>query len=233
MYEFKVWAPRPQRVAVQVGGSVHAMHGPDDCGWWRIQVEAAKPGDDYGFLLDDDPTPYPDPRSMRQPHGVHGLSRIYDQHAFAWTRCALAGTATYRRRHLRAAHRHLHRGGHLRQRHRAAGLSRRAGHHPPRDHAGRVLPRRPWLGLRRRRALRRHRELRRSGRAQALRRRLSRQGPRGPPRRRLQPLRPRRQLHRQVRPLTSRRVTARRGATRSTSKRPAPIRSAASSATTL
>jgi maltooligosyltrehalose trehalohydrolase len=84
MYEFKVWAPRPQRVAVKVGDSVHEMTGPDDCGWWCIQVADAKPGDDYGFLLDDDPTPYPDPRSKSQPHGVHGLSRIYDQHAFSW-----------------------------------------------------------------------------------------------------------------------------------------------------
>ncbi len=84
MYEFKVWAPRPQRVAVQVGDSVHEMSGPDECGWWCAQVETAKPGDDYGFLLDDDPKPYPDPRSKWQPHGVHGLSRIYDQHAFSW-----------------------------------------------------------------------------------------------------------------------------------------------------
>ena len=84
MYEFKVWAPRPQRVAVQVGDAVHEMSGPDECGSWCAQVEAAKPGDDYGFLLDNDPTPYPDPRSMGQPHGVHGLSRIYDQHAFSW-----------------------------------------------------------------------------------------------------------------------------------------------------
>jgi maltooligosyltrehalose trehalohydrolase len=85
MYEFNVWAPRPHRVAVQVGDSVHEMSGPDECGWWCAQIEAAKPGDDYGFLLDDDPKPYPDPRSKWQPHGVHGLSRIYDQHAFSWS----------------------------------------------------------------------------------------------------------------------------------------------------
>ena len=30
---------------------------------------------DYGYLLDDDPDPRPDPRSRRQPDGVHGLSR--------------------------------------------------------------------------------------------------------------------------------------------------------------
>jgi maltooligosyltrehalose trehalohydrolase len=33
------------------------MSGPDERGWWRAQVESANPGDDYGFLLDDDPKP--------------------------------------------------------------------------------------------------------------------------------------------------------------------------------
>jgi maltooligosyltrehalose trehalohydrolase len=40
---------------------------------------------DYAFLIDDDPTPYPDPRSMWQAKGVHGSSRLYDQGAFVWT----------------------------------------------------------------------------------------------------------------------------------------------------
>ncbi len=40
---------------------------------------------DYSFVLDDDPTAYPDPRSAWQPHGVHGASRLYDQRAFAWS----------------------------------------------------------------------------------------------------------------------------------------------------
>src|SRR5947209_8277752 len=84
MHEFAVWAPRPRRIAVQLGDTIHPMTGPDECGWWRAQLQSASPGDDYGFLLDDDPKPYPDPRSQRQPHGVHGLSQIYDQTAFPW-----------------------------------------------------------------------------------------------------------------------------------------------------
>ena len=36
------------------------------------------------FSADDDPTPYPDPRGLRQPHGVHGPSQTYDQQAFEW-----------------------------------------------------------------------------------------------------------------------------------------------------
>jgi maltooligosyltrehalose trehalohydrolase len=47
-------------------------------------VEDAGPGMDYGFQLDDDPATYPDPRSGRQPNGVHGLSQLYDQKTFEW-----------------------------------------------------------------------------------------------------------------------------------------------------
>ncbi len=61
------------------------MQGPDDDGWWWSEVDNAKRGTDYGFLIDDDPKAYPDPRSLWQPQGVHSLSRIYDHTNFAWT----------------------------------------------------------------------------------------------------------------------------------------------------
>ena len=85
MHEFTVWAPLANKVAVRVGDATYAMSGPDDRGWWRTAVEPPGPDADYGFLLDDDLNPYSDPRSLWQPHGVHGLSRLYDQTAFAWT----------------------------------------------------------------------------------------------------------------------------------------------------
>jgi maltooligosyltrehalose trehalohydrolase len=84
MHTFSVWAPRPAKVSVKVNDTVYAMEGPDHRGNWTAQVEAANFGDSYVFLIDDDPTPYPDPRSPWQPHGVHGASRLYDQKAFAW-----------------------------------------------------------------------------------------------------------------------------------------------------
>src|SRR6185437_16695272 len=85
MYEFAVWAPAPNRVQVKVGDGLHAMRGPDDKGWWSAKVEDAGPGTDYGFVLDDDPTVLADPRSLWQPQRVHGMSRVYDHSAFAWT----------------------------------------------------------------------------------------------------------------------------------------------------
>jgi maltooligosyltrehalose trehalohydrolase len=84
MHEFSVWAPWLSRVAVKVGDAAYPMNGPDERGWWKAAVESAGPGTDYAFLVEDDPTPYPDPRSAWQPHGVHGASRVYDHAAFAW-----------------------------------------------------------------------------------------------------------------------------------------------------
>jgi maltooligosyltrehalose trehalohydrolase len=84
MHDFTVWAPKANKVSVKAGDGLHAMEGPDDFGWWRVKVEDAGPGSDYGFQLGDDPAIYPDPRSEWQPNGVHGMSRLYDQKAFEW-----------------------------------------------------------------------------------------------------------------------------------------------------
>ena len=83
MHEFKVWAPFRKQMAVEVAGERHPMRGPDKEGMWRADVDAG-PGTDYAFLIDNDPTPYPDPRGTRMASDVHGPSRIYDQKAFEW-----------------------------------------------------------------------------------------------------------------------------------------------------
>ena len=38
--EFAVWAPIPQRVRLDVDGTLYPMHRGDD-GWWRATVDAA------------------------------------------------------------------------------------------------------------------------------------------------------------------------------------------------
>ncbi len=83
MHEFKVWAPFRKQMAVEVAGERHPMRGPDKEGMWRADVEAG-PGTEYAFVVDSDPTPYPDPRGMRMASDVHGPSQIYDQKAFEW-----------------------------------------------------------------------------------------------------------------------------------------------------
>ncbi len=85
MHRFDVWAPLAKRAAVGVNGTALEMQGPDEQGWWHLDVDEAGPGTDYGYYVDGSETCYPDPRSQWQPNGVHGLSRVYDQSVFAWT----------------------------------------------------------------------------------------------------------------------------------------------------
>lgn len=83
MPEFAVWAPVPRMVRLDVDGALTDMSRTDD-GWWRAVVDC-DPEARYGFVLGDDPTVLPDPRSPRQPDGVHGPSQLWDANAFHWT----------------------------------------------------------------------------------------------------------------------------------------------------
>ena len=107
----EVWAPSAERVQLWVadadpghGRLLPMVRGSD--GWWRS--ESAPSGEfDYGFVLDagdavdgDEFEVRADPRSLRQPHGVHGLSRTFDPSEFAWTDSAwrprtFAGSVIY------------------------------------------------------------------------------------------------------------------------------------------
>ncbi len=98
---FEVWAPRARRVRLALDGAVHPMTSVAG-GWW---APAADPGPvpdgtRYGYLLDDDEQALPDPRSRRQPDGVHGLSATFDAAAHTWgdrgwTGRQLAGATIY------------------------------------------------------------------------------------------------------------------------------------------
>src|SRR5689334_9840202 len=81
---FDVWAPYPSRVRLSVGDEVVEMsQGPDD--WWTPTGEVPVGEVDYGYLLDDSEQVVPDPRSRRQPSGVHERSRTFDPTSFEWT----------------------------------------------------------------------------------------------------------------------------------------------------
>jgi maltooligosyltrehalose trehalohydrolase len=103
MPEVSVWAPNADRVRVAIGEPGLEIGEPDGRGepveypqstttdlqpagggWWRADVAEALPGREYGFLLNDDEQVLPDPRSRRQPRGVHQPSRFYADD-FAWT----------------------------------------------------------------------------------------------------------------------------------------------------
>jgi len=74
----KVGDSTPVKVAMQ----------RDDEGWWIPAEPLPEDGIgkfDYGFVLDDSDTVLPDPRSRRQPNGVHGWSRTFDADQFDWS----------------------------------------------------------------------------------------------------------------------------------------------------
>jgi maltooligosyltrehalose trehalohydrolase len=83
MTEFRVWAPKPGLVRLDVDGEQHPMTRSDD-GWWHATIETS-PDARYGYLLDHDPTVLPDPRSARQPDGVHARSQLWDASGAGWT----------------------------------------------------------------------------------------------------------------------------------------------------
>ncbi len=83
MHTFRVWAPKPAEVTVEIAGVSHEMQRGKS-GWWTAQVEEAKPCTDYGFRLDGGEV-IPDPRSPYQPNGILGLSRLVDHSSFQWT----------------------------------------------------------------------------------------------------------------------------------------------------
>ena len=84
MHSFEVWAPRARKLTLKMKDAASPMSGPDRRGWWKLEVPEAGPDTEYAFQIDEDPAPYPDPRSQWQPHSVHGSSRVYDQSSFKW-----------------------------------------------------------------------------------------------------------------------------------------------------
>ncbi|MFO0907491.1 MAG: malto-oligosyltrehalose trehalohydrolase [Isosphaeraceae bacterium] len=93
---FRVWAPNCRRVdvvlhseATPTGATRNrpALEFPmqsEPDGYFTVDVEAARVGDDYGYRLDGQKV-YPDPASRFQPAGPLGPSRIIDPSAFEWT----------------------------------------------------------------------------------------------------------------------------------------------------
>ncbi|MDP9294609.1 MAG: malto-oligosyltrehalose trehalohydrolase [Actinomycetota bacterium] len=78
---FRVWAPRPERIALRAGGRDHEL---TDAGYGVHEaVLPVAPGEDYVFMIAG--YEVPDPCSRWQPAGLRGPSRVLDTEAFEWT----------------------------------------------------------------------------------------------------------------------------------------------------
>ena len=93
---FRVWAPLAKEVNLEIvlpAGSesthqtpsiaTHPMQPAND-GTFYTEVAGAGAGTLYQFSVDRTPG-RPDPRSLFQPHGVHGPSQVVDRDAYQWT----------------------------------------------------------------------------------------------------------------------------------------------------
>jgi maltooligosyltrehalose trehalohydrolase len=89
----EVWAPRARRVRIAADGVERELARDGD--WWRDDRDLPV-GTRYGFLLDDESAPLPDPRGRALPDGVHGLSEVVELPPPArWAGRELAGGVIY------------------------------------------------------------------------------------------------------------------------------------------
>ncbi len=88
---YDVWGPTAQSMSIVVDGVTVGMRKRDDDWWEPVEHVEWRSGVDYGYRVDGAETAVPDPRSRRQPEGVHGLSRTFDPSEFAWSDDAWAG----------------------------------------------------------------------------------------------------------------------------------------------
>jgi len=77
----RVWAPRPDRVQLDLGEQLLDMTEQDD-GWWESPVDVDH-GAAYALRLDGG-EPRPDPRAVWLPDGVHDPARAYDHDRYRW-----------------------------------------------------------------------------------------------------------------------------------------------------
>ncbi|MBT2532056.1 malto-oligosyltrehalose trehalohydrolase [Arthrobacter sp. ISL-48] len=85
---FDIWAPEAASVTLLANGQQYPMAridaGSGAEGWWSAAGAPADGEVDYGYLLDGDTHPLPDPRSRRLPEGVHALSRTFSPAEHEW-----------------------------------------------------------------------------------------------------------------------------------------------------
>ena len=160
---FAVWAPGAAAVELALGDGGASPMRRGDGGWWqRRRADAAARRRDYGFVVDGG-APLPDPRSPWQPDGVHGPSPRRRPRRLRAGPTQAGGAPAARRRRCSTSCTSA------RSRPRAPSTARSRSSTTwstsasrRRADAGRGVPRRPRLGLRRRRPLRAAPRLRRA-----------------------------------------------------------------------
>ena len=87
-HRFTLWSPGATGVDLLLGADTAAARrvpmAPADAGWWAVEADPEPHDGRYSFSVDG-VIPVPDPRSRRQPDGVHAPSQLVDTAAFGWS----------------------------------------------------------------------------------------------------------------------------------------------------
>lgn len=86
--QYRVWAPKFSTVSVEVhrDGKVRKIIlSPAGEGYFAGSDPEGRPGDAYGYRLNQSDKLFPDPASHAQAADVHGLSLVVDHDSFRWT----------------------------------------------------------------------------------------------------------------------------------------------------
>ena len=80
--DFAIWAPNQDSMSLRIEDVDHPMERAQD-GWWRLRLEAPRPGAHYMFVRSDGMA-VPDPASLAQSGDVHSPSVLVDPAAYGW-----------------------------------------------------------------------------------------------------------------------------------------------------
>ena len=82
--QVRVWAPGKSSVKIEIPEKNLVIPlKPVEKGYWTLQTEKIAPGDQYRFILNNEKS-CPDPVSLSQSDGVHGLSEAVDLSLYNW-----------------------------------------------------------------------------------------------------------------------------------------------------
>lgn len=83
---FRVWAPKAKTLSlITVNNGITTAHLMRQAAhsYFELSISPHSSPVDYYYCIDNDKK-IPDPASCWQPFGIHGPSRVYDQHHFMW-----------------------------------------------------------------------------------------------------------------------------------------------------
>ncbi len=84
--EICVWAPFAKKIEIEISKPINKKFSLEkqDFGYWTLSTNEIKVGFQYLFIIDGNKK-RPDPASLSQPEGVHGISEVVDLSKFRWT----------------------------------------------------------------------------------------------------------------------------------------------------